>query len=53
MLIETQIVKQKITVFDVIVEKKMIIVDAIVKKKKTINSIMRKTIKKKRVVKDE
>ena len=53
MLIETQIVEQKMTIFDVIVEKKIIIVDAIVEKKKTLNNMMRRTIKKKRAVKDE
>ena len=47
MLIEVQIVKQKITVFDAIIEKKMIIIDIIVKKKKTVDSIMRRAIKKK------
>ena len=53
MLIETQIVKQKMTVFDAIVKKKMIIVDAIVEKKKALDNMMRRTIKKKRVVKNE
>ena len=41
------------TIFDAIVKKKMIIVDAIVEKKKTFDNMMRKTIKKKRVVKNE
>ena len=41
------------TVFDAIIKKKMIIVDAIVEKKKTFNNMMRKTIEKKRAVKDE
>ena len=53
MLIEAQIVKQKITVFDAIVEKKMIIVDAIIEKKKTIDNMMRRTIEKKRIIKNE
>ena len=53
MSIEIQIVEQKMTIFDVIVKKKMIIVDAIVKKKKTVDNMMRKTIKKKRVVKNK
>ena len=33
------------TTFNVIVEKNIIIIDAIVEKKKTLNNIMRKTIK--------
>ena len=53
MLIEVQIVEQKMTVFDAIVKKKIIIVDAIVEKKKIFNNMMRRTMKKKRIVKDE
>ena len=53
MLIEVQIVEQKMTIFDAIVEKKIIIVDAIVEKKKTFNNIMCKAIKKERVIKNE
>ena len=53
MSIEVQIVEQKMTVFDAIVEKKMIIVDAIVEKKKTFDSMMRRAMKKKRIVKNE
>ena len=53
MLIEAQIVKQKMTVFDAIIEKKMIIVDVIIEKKKTLDSMMRKAMKKKRTAKDE
>ena len=51
--IKAQIVEQKMTIFDVIVEKKMIIVDAIIEKKKTFDNMMRRTIKKKRTVKNE
>ena len=53
MSIEVQIVEQKMTVFNAIIEKKMIIVDAIVEKKKTLDSMMRRTMKKKRIVKNE
>ena len=41
------------TIFDAIVEKKMIIVDAIVEKKNTIDNMMRRTIKKEQVIKNE
>ena len=53
MSIKIQIIEQKMTVFDAIVEKKMIIVDAIVKKKKAFDSMMRKTMKKRRIVKNK
>ena len=53
MSIEIQIVDQKMTVSDAIVEKKIIIVDAIIEKKKTLNNMMRRTMKKERVVKDK
>ena len=53
MSIQTQIVEQKMIVFNAIVKKKVIIVNAIVKKKKTIDNIMRRIIEKKQIVKDE
>ena len=53
MSIKVQIVEQKMTVFDAIVEKKMIIIDAIVEKKRIIDNMMRRTIKKRQVIKDE
>ena len=41
------------TVFNAIVKKKIIIIDIIIEKKKTIDNIMRKTIKKKQIFKDK
>ena len=52
-LIEVQIVEQKMIILNLIVEKKMIIVDTIVKKKKAFDNMMRRTIKKKQIIKNE